>query len=78
MIIIVHTYNWYHSITTGIHLYIRAQIIYTRYFSPQLYYLPLLLASFCSPFRPFGPSYLLGTLLAVTGSVHVVLRLLVN
>ncbi len=78
MIIIMHIYNWYHSITTGIHLYIRTQIICTRHFFPLLYYLPLLLAFFCSLFAPFTPSYLLGTLLAVTGSVHLVLTLLVN
>ena len=29
-------------------------------------------------FAPFAPSHLLGTLLAVTGSVHLVLRLFVN
>jgi hypothetical protein len=51
--------------------------MYTTLF-PLAYYLPLLLAFFCSLFAPFAPSYLLGTLLAVTGSVHLVLRLLVN
>jgi hypothetical protein len=45
---------------------------------PGLYYLLLLLAFFCSLFAPPAPFYLLGTLLAVTGSVYVVLRLLVN
>jgi hypothetical protein len=38
---------------------------------PLLFCLPLLIP-LCSPF------YLLGTLLAVTGSVHLGLRLLVN
>ncbi len=39
--------------------------------NPLLFFLPFL----CSPFVPF---YLLGTLLAVIGSVHLVSRLLVN
>jgi hypothetical protein len=42
---------------------------------PLLFYLPLLIP-LCSPFPT--PLYLLGTLLAVTGSVHLGLRLLVN
>jgi hypothetical protein len=38
-----------------------------------------LLTPLCLPFVPFlTPFYLLGTLLAVTGSVHLGLRLLVN
>jgi hypothetical protein len=72
MIIIMHIYNWYHSITTGIHLYTRTQL-YVHGAFPLLYYLPLL------PLFPFSdPLHLLGTLLAVTGSVHLGLRLLVN
>jgi hypothetical protein len=40
---------------------------------------PLLLLPLLNPFCPFlCPLYLLGTLLAVTGSVHLGLRLLVN
>jgi hypothetical protein len=40
--------------------------------------LPLLIP-LCLPFAPLSaPFYLLGTLLAVTGSVHLGLRLLVN
>ncbi len=55
MIIIMHIYNWYHSITASIHLCIRTQIIYTWHISPRLYYLPLLLAFFCSLFAPSAP-----------------------
>ena len=72
----MHIYNWYHSITTGIHLYTRTQIICT-WRIPLLYYLPLLV-SFAPLVPLYNPLHLLGTLLAVTGSVHLGLRLLVN
>jgi hypothetical protein len=50
--------------------------LYTAH-SPS-FYLPLL-TPLCLPFAPLPiPLYLLGTLLAVTGSVHPGLRLLVN
>jgi hypothetical protein len=50
---------------------------YTRRI-PLAFYLPLLIP-LCLPFAPLSaPFYLLGTLLAVTGSVHLGLRLLVN
>ncbi len=64
IITIIHIYNWYHSITTSILLYTRTRhIMYKAYF----------------PLLPFAPLFhLLGTLLAVTGSVHLVPRLLVN
>jgi hypothetical protein len=44
IIIIMHIYNWYHSITAGIHLHIRTQIIYTWHISPcfLLSFAPLL------------------------------------
>jgi hypothetical protein len=75
MIIIMHIYNWYHSITTGIH-YIHEHRFDVHGTFPLLYYLPLLSSvPFCSHLYPL---YLLGTLLAVTGSVHLVPRLLVN
>ncbi len=50
--------------------------LYTAH-SPCFYL--LLLVPLCLPFAPpLTPFYLLGTLLAVTGSVHLGLRLLVN
>jgi hypothetical protein len=76
IIIIMHIYNWYHSITASILLYTRDEnrFICTRYiplaiFSPCWF--PLLLP--CLTLLN-----LLGTLLAVTGFVHLVPRLLVN
>ncbi len=72
MIIIILLYNWYHSITTDIHLYTRTQIICT-------WRIPLALLSPLAPLATLSdPLHLLGTLLAVTGSVHLGLRLLVN
>ncbi len=70
----MHIYNWYQSIATVILLCTRAQTTIYMAHSPLLLS-PLagsLLLSFPTPF------YLLGTLLAVTGSVHLGLRLLVN
>jgi hypothetical protein len=67
----MHIYNWYLSNTTGIH-YVHEHRLRVRN-NP--------LTSCFSPF-PFAPHsyplYLLGTLLAVIGSVHIVSRLLVN
>jgi hypothetical protein len=79
MIIIVHIYNWYHSITTSIHLCTRTQIICII----CTWHIPLaLLSPLAGPFAPLtplsDPLHLLGTLLAVIGSVHLGLRLLVN
>jgi hypothetical protein len=74
MIIIMHIYNWCHSITTSIHLYTQTQI--TMYMRIPLALLSPLADSPYSLFQP--PFHLLGTLLAVTGSVHLGLRLLVN
>ncbi len=68
----MHIYNWYHSITAGIHLHIRTQI-YTHGTFPLASC--FLLLPLCPIFAPF---YLLGTLLVVTGTVHVALELLVN
>jgi hypothetical protein len=72
-------HNWYHSNVSSI-LYThghRLQCI-TIHGAFPLLLSPLAdspLPPFCSPFNPF---YLLGTLLAVTGSVHLGLRLLAN
>jgi hypothetical protein len=69
----MHIYNWYHSNIPDIHYIHEHRLQYTWHiplaFSP-LADSPLLL--FLTPF------FLLGTLLAVTGSVHLDLRLLVN
>jgi hypothetical protein len=68
----MHIYNWYHSITAGIHLHIRTQLYIHGTF-------PLASCFLLLPFSPISvPFYLLGTLLAVTGSVHVALGLLAN
>jgi hypothetical protein len=69
----MHIYNWYHSNVPGIHSV--HNINYNIHGA-----LPLLfLSPCCLPFVPLsGPFYLLGTLLAVTGFVHLGLRLLVN
>ncbi len=69
--------------TTGIIQTSQAFFIYTNTDSIYMahspcFYLPLLIP-LCPPLFPFQtPFYLLGTLLAVTGSVHLGLRLLVN
>jgi hypothetical protein len=72
--------------TTGIIQTSQALFMYTDTdYNAQLYtahspcfYLPMLIP-ICLPFAPLlTPSYLLGTLLAVTGSIHLGLRLLVN
>ncbi len=68
----MHIYNWYHSNVTGIH-YVHEHRLQRVQDNP--------LASYFSPFSfaPHSyPLYLLGTLLAVIGSVHLVSRLLVN
>ncbi len=70
----MHIYNWYHSNVTGIHYAHKYRLQYT-WSIPLAFYLPLLIP-FCSPFWPLF-TYL-ETLLAVTGSVHLSLRLLVN
>jgi hypothetical protein len=68
----MHIYNWYHSVTTGILLCTRIQI--TIYMRIPLALLSPLASSLLLPLST--PFYLLGTLLAVTGSVHLSLRLL--
>jgi hypothetical protein len=70
----MHTYNWCHSNAAGIHYIHEYKLQYT-WRIPLAFYLPLLVP-FCSPFWPL--STYLETLLAVTGSVHLGLRLLVN
>jgi hypothetical protein len=66
----MHIYNWYHSITTSILLYTRDDI--------DCMYTIIPLAPLVPLFPLFDPPHLLGTLLAVTGSVHLVPGLLVN
>ncbi len=73
-IIIMHIYNWYQSSTTVILLCTRIQNAIYMARSPC--FLSPLADSLLLPFPT--PFYLLGTLLAVTGSVHLGLRLLVN
>ncbi len=69
-------HNWYHSNISGI-LYVHGHELQFTTIHGALPLLLLPLAS--SPFLPFvHPFYLLGTLLAVTGSIHLGLRLLVN
>jgi hypothetical protein len=69
----MHIYNWYHSNVTDIH-YVHEYNYNIHGAIPLLFYLPLL-----NPFAPLSnPLHLLGTLLAVTGSVHLGLRLLAN
>ncbi len=67
----MHIYNWYLSITPSI-------LIYTR----TRHELCTWRGFLCSPLLPFAPLsillHLLGTLLAVPGSVQLVPRLLVN
>jgi hypothetical protein len=71
VVIIMHIYNWCHSITTSILLYTRGENkVYMYTINSPCYFFP---------FAPlFNPSHLLGTLLAVTGSVHLIPRLLIN
>ncbi len=70
----MHIYNWYHSITTGILLCTQIQITIYMAHSPCFFTSPCWIT-----FAPLSnPLYLLGTLLAVTWSVHLGLRLLVN
>ncbi len=70
----MHIYNWYHSNAAVIHYVHEYRLQYTWHI-PLDFYLPLL-TPLCSPFWPLF-TYL-ETLLAVTGSVHLGLRLLVN
>jgi hypothetical protein len=78
MIIIVHTYNWFiQSLQAFIYIYEHRLYIHDTFtlsfiISP-CFWLPSVPLLHHSP-----PFYLLGTLLAVTGSVNLVLRLLVN
>ncbi len=75
----MHICNWYHS-------HVQAFIMYTTQVKIYMARSPCLSISPCwspllplLPLLPFPiPFYLLGTLLAVTGSVHLGLRLLVN
>jgi hypothetical protein len=69
----MHIYNWYHSNVTDIH-YVHGLWI-TIYMAQS----PCFLFPFAEPlFAPLSDPLYLETLLAVTGSVHLGLRLLVN
>jgi hypothetical protein len=70
----MHIYNWYQSIATVILLCTQTQI--TIYMAHSPCFLSPLAGSLLLPLPT--PFYLLGTLLAMTGSVHHGLRLLVN
>jgi hypothetical protein len=70
----MHIDNWYHSNVTGIHYVHEYRLQYT--WRIPLAFLSPLADSLLLPF--LTPLYLLGTLLAVTRSVHLGLRLLVN
>ncbi len=79
IIIIMQIYNWYHSNVSGIP-YVHGHRLQCYNYTWRI---PLAFISpCCSPLSPLAPLlapfYLLGTLLAVTGSVHLSLRLLVN
>ncbi len=65
---------------TGNHSDIYTQLLCTHSGSQYMWRFPLLFTFLCRfPFAPLSvPFYLLGTLLAATGSVHPVPRLLVN
>ncbi len=77
IVIFMHIYNWYHSIQQAF-FYIQNYRLQNTRRIPLAFLLPLLIL-LCSPLLPLlTPFYLLGTLLAVTGSVHLGLRLLVN
>jgi hypothetical protein len=67
-------HNWYHSDITGIH-YVHEYITVQLWSNPLAFCFPL----FPFPFAPLSsPFTYLETLLAVTGFVHLGLRLLVN
>ncbi len=69
----MHIYNWYHSDITSIHMYMSQVIVHCG--TVPLLLLSLLFIPLCSP---FVSPHLLGTLLDVIGSVHLVPGLLVN
>ncbi len=69
---IIHTFKAFFMYTDIITMYNYTWCTPLAFISPCWF-------PFASPFAPLSvPSYLLGTLLAVTGSVHLGLRLLVN
>ncbi len=73
----MYIHNWYHSNVSGI-LYIHEHRLQYEWRIP-LAFAPLADSPFVSLLSPLStPFYFLGTLLAVTGSVHLGLRLLVN
>ncbi len=72
-------HNWYHSTSQTFYIYTDTDYNVQLYMAhSSCFYLPLL-TPLCLPLAPLStPFYLLGTLLAVTESVHLGLRLLVN
>jgi hypothetical protein len=76
----MYIHNWYHSNVSSILLYTQIQV--TIYMAHSPYFFSPLADSPSSTLAPLSPLstpfYLLGTLLAVTGSVHLGIRLLVN
>ncbi len=73
----MYVHNWYHSNVSSIHLYTWTQ--FTIHMAQSPCFFSPLADSPLSPLAPLStPFYLLGTLLAVTGSVCLGLRLLVN
>jgi hypothetical protein len=72
----MYIYNRYHPNVQAFIMYTGTDYNIMAH-SPCLLYLPLLIPLL--PLLPFLiPFFLLGTLIAVTGSVHLGLRLLVN
>ncbi len=71
----MHIYNWHYSNVTGIHYVHEYRLQYT-WRNPLAFFLSPLADPFLLPF--LVPFTYLETLLAVTGSVHLGLRLLVN
>ncbi len=68
-----------HIYTTGVIQTFQAFIMYTTWITMYMAYPPCFFPLLAAPFVPLSDHfYLLGTLLAVTGSVHLGLRLLVN
>ncbi len=70
----MHTYNWYHSNVAAFIMYTNTD--YNIYMAQSPCFLSPLADSLLLPF--LIPFTYLETLLAVTGSVHLGLRLLVN
>ncbi len=81
-LLLLYVHNWHHSLTADIplhYVYEHGLQCINVHGAPPCSYSPLLIPFCFSLLLPFpAPFYLLGTLLAVTGSVHLSPRLLVN